>query len=101
MAVEDGHEDRDPAGAPGRGLRRGGDRENGAVGGGKDRLLAPLGLALRVAEELQQEEGREQEGRGDDGMAGRESRRPEKDRRQEKDPTLPRERDPQCATPSR
>src|SRR6185295_19905119 len=56
VTVEDGHEDRQAAGRPGRGLGSVGDGEHGAVGGGDDRVLSPLRNALRIAKERKQKE---------------------------------------------
>ena len=69
MAIENGHEDRDPAAGSRRGFRGNADGEDRSVGRRNDGFFAPLRRALRIAKELEEEESREAENRRDDRMA--------------------------------
>jgi hypothetical protein len=69
MAIEDGHEDRDAAARAGRRFGDDTDGQDGAVGRRDNGLFASLRRPLRISEELNKEEGREAEDRGDNRVA--------------------------------
>lgn len=85
VAVEDRHEDREASRGARRRFGRRRDGENGAVGGGDDRLLAAFRDPLGIAEERKEEKGENEKEGGDDRAPedqrdGRESRRNENER---------------------
>src|SRR6266542_2277485 len=101
MTVEDGHEDGNAARGPGRRL---GSRRNGqdcSVRGRENGLLVSRRGALGIAKERQQEDSESPEDRRQDSVPDHRGRHRENQRREDEDPALPGEGNPQLATPTR
>jgi hypothetical protein len=99
--VEHGHEDRDPPRRAGRRLRRGADRKNRTVGGGNDGVRPVCRMPFRVAEEGDQERGRDGQGESPDRMAGGGRRDRQGEGGKDELPSLAGQRKLQWGTPSR